>query len=224
MNPSANPDWTVDLLTRYQLAFGFLAQVFYESPRAEFVTRLGCEDYFSDWPLKAGGEDTCTGVELMRAYCAGWQEGRLADLEADFNRLFTGPGPPMAPPWESYYLSRDHLLFQEQTLAVREAYGRFGLDAPRLHREPDDSMGLELGFLAELCAAGLVALREKAGEALEEVVRGQREFLRDHLLRWAPECLRLVIAHARQDYYRGGAYLALGCLAEAAEDFGVGRP
>jgi TorA maturation chaperone TorD len=50
-----------------------------------------------------------------------------------------------------------------------------------------------------------------------EVLEAQRQFLASHLLRWAPECLRQVIECARHDFYRGGAFLGLGCLLETSD-------
>ena len=197
-----------------ELAYRFLASVFHESPAAAFINRVAAEGLFAEWPLSAAREETRTGVRLMGAFCAAWIESMLPELEADFNRLFIGPGRPLAPPWESYYLSRDHLLFQEQTLAVRQAYRRFGLEAPHINIEPDDSLSLELSFMAELCARCCAALDAGSHGAPGEILEAQRHFLATHLLRWAPQCLRLVIESARLDYYRAAAFLGLGCLVE----------
>ena len=193
-----------DLLVRHELAYRFLARVFHEQPSAAFINRLAADDLFAEWPLDDDTEDTRTGVRMMRAFCAVWDAHMLPDLESDFNRLFVGPGHPLAPPWESYYLSRDHLLFQESTLAVRQMYRRFDLETSSPGSMPDDSLGLELAFMAELYA------RRCAAPGQDEALAAQQEFLDSHVLRWAPQCLRLVIKHARLDYYRAAAHLALG--------------
>lgn len=195
-----------ELLVRHELAYRFLARVFHEQPSAAFINRLVADDLFAQWPLDDDTEDTRSGVCMMRAFCAVWDAQMLPDLESDFNRLFVGPRHPLAPPWESYYLSRDHLLFQEQTLAVRQIYRRFGLETSSPGSVPDDSLGLELAFMAELCA------RRCAAPGQDEIREAQQGFLDSHLLLWAPQCLRLVIEHSRLDYYRGAAYLALGIL------------
>ena len=196
-------------LARFAVAYRFLAKVFHLPPEAAFLRTFAEEGLMAEWPLDTAVEDTQTGLRLMEAFLAGWTESQLPELEADFNRLFVGPGRPLAPPWESYYLNADHLLFQEQTLAVRRAYREFGLEVPQTGGEPDDSLGLELTFMAELFRM-----------ALEDGARGKvlpaiRQFLSSHLLRWAPQCLRFVIEGARLDYYRAAALLALGCLIDA---------
>ncbi len=56
-----------------------------------------------------------------------------------------------------------------------------------------------------------------------ELLNAQADFLRDHLLAWAPQCLALVVAHAETDYYRGTARLALGSLAESVCLCGAAR-
>lgn len=39
-----------------------------------------------------------------------------------YTKLFIGPAKLPAPPWESVYATGEPLLFQESTLAVRDAY------------------------------------------------------------------------------------------------------
>ena len=201
--------------------YRFLAAVFHEPPTHAFMTGLAAENLIAELPLSPAREETQIGMRLMGTFCAAWNESMMADLESDFNRLFVGPGKPLAPPWESYYLSRDHLLFQEETLAVREAYRRFGLEAVSLHSEPDDSLSLELSFMAELCGRCGEALNPGPGGGQAEVLEAQRQFLASHLLRWAPQCLRQVIESARLDFYRGGAFLGLGCLLETSAVLGT---
>jgi TorA maturation chaperone TorD len=204
-----------------ELAYRFLATVFHESPAAAFISSLATQGLIAEWPLSAATKETQAGLPLMEAFCAAWIESMLPDLEADFNRLFVGPGQPLAPPWESYYLSRDHLLFQAQTLAVRKVYRQFGLEVPGIEHEPDDSLGLELYFMAVLCARRSSALKAGQDGAQIEILLAQREFLASHILAWVPQCLGQVIESARFDYYRAAAYLGLGCLIETGAALGL---
>lgn len=216
-------DWTLTLLP-FGLAYGFFGKVFYESPQADFVGRLVSEDLFGEWPIENKSADTQTGLSLLNNFSAQWNAGMLDALQSDYMRLFIGPAQPFAPPWESFYVSRDHLLFQEQTLAVRSDYLRFGLQAPRLNSEPDDHLGLEFAFMLHLCTLGQSALESGDGRALAETIEAQRCFLSTHLLRWAPTCLQQVIDKAATGYYKGAAFLARGCLLEAAKAFEVPIP
>ena len=202
-------------LVRLEIACRFLATVFHERPTATFIDALVEEGLAEEWPIGFAAAETRTGVRLMRSFCAAWNEDMLPELEDDFNRLFVGPGHPLAPPWESYYLSHDHLLFQEQTLAVRQAYRYFDLEAPQGSREPDDSLSLELFFMAELCGRCVNTFDAGPHEARGEILEALRQFAQSHILLWAPQCLQLVIEGAKLDYYRAAAFLTLGCLLEA---------
>lgn len=208
---------TAEQLTANMLAFGFLHKVFYEPPSQPFVAALVNDALFADWPIETSDKDTLTGVTLLQTFTTTWQEDQLIDLQRDFARLFVGPDRLLAPPWESVYLSHEHLLFEEQTMAVRRFYGRFNLRAPRLNSEPDDHIGLEFAFMAHLSALGLTAVNQHDTDALAEALQAQRDFLDEHLLRWAPEFCQKVISQAETPFFRGVAHLALGSLQNSAQ-------
>ncbi len=198
------------------LAYHFLGRCFYEAPRAEWLAALAGNRLFEAWPFPSRDDRTTAGLALLNAFCAGWNPAGLGALEWDFNRLFVGPGEMLAPPWESVHRSKTKLTFQEPTLQVRELYRRFGVEAPAVHREPDDHLGLELAFVATLSDQAAEASGRGDTAQLARCFDAQRDFLQDHLLAWAPACLGLVEKHADTDYYRGAARLALGSLAESA--------
>ena len=204
------------------LAYHFLGRCFYEAPRAEWLAALAGDRLFDAWPFPSRDDGTAAGLALLSAFCASWDPARLGALEWDFNRLFVGPGEMLAPPWESVHRSKTKLTFQEPTLQVRELYLRFGVEAPAVHREPDDHLGLELAFLATLSDQAAEAATGNDTAHLARCFEAQGDFLRDHLLAWAPACLALVEKHAETDYYRGAARLALGSLAESARLCGAG--
>ena len=210
-----NDDWT-EILTAEALAYTFINRAFYEKPTDEFINTLVSEKLFAQWPLPPDDEFTNAGQNILQAFSANWQAGKLNDLKKDYQQLFIGPARLPAPPWESVYLSDDRLVFEKQTTAVRQFYARYGLQAANLYKEPDDHFGLEMAFMAHLCTLGLEAIRQGEVETAQTHLNAQRDFLEEHLLLWAPDFLNRVITHAQTDYYRGVAYLALGCLAQAA--------
>ena len=210
-----NDEWA-DILTGEALAFGFMNRVFYEKPAPDFITALITEDLFADWPLPVDDQFTIRGLNDLQAFSASWEANKLSDLKKDYQQLFVGPHRLPAPPWESVYLSVEQLVFEKQTLAVRQYYARYGLQAANLYKEPDDHFGLEMGFIAHLCTLGLEAIGQGDTQVLQSHIDAQRDFLEEHLLLWAPEFLNRVKGNAQTDYYRGLAHLALGCLAGAA--------
>ena len=204
------------------LAYHFLGRCFYEAPRAEWLAAFAGDRLFEAWPFPSGDDRTAAGLALLTEFCRGWDPEQLGTLTWDFNRLFVGPGEMLATPWESVYRSKTKLTFQEPTLQVRELYERFGVRAPAIHREPDDHLGLELAFVATLSDLAARAAAAADAPQLTKCFETQKDFLRDHLLAWAPTCLGLVEKHAETAYYRGAALLGLGSLAESARLCGAG--
>lgn len=82
-------------------------------------------------------------------------------------------GKVLAPPWGSVYMSEERLVFQKETLEVRNWYREFGLAAENLYREPDDHIALELGFLAHLAKLEYEALKAKDVIRYQEIRQAQ---------------------------------------------------
>lgn len=193
------------------LAYGFFSKVFQEKPDDEFLRTLAAEDLFAHWPFAAPDEQTREGLLLLRRFVQRWDNDCLPDLIQDYHQLFVGP-TIKAIPWESAWLSREHLLFEEQTMEVRALYRAFGLQTPLLGIEPDDHLGLEFAFMMHLFVQSLALYESGQEEALLEVKDAQHEFYTKHMMAWIPDCLNMVISEAKSDYYKGMAKLCLGCL------------
>lgn len=84
------------------------------------------------------------------ANCSRADHNEYLLMAYEFNRLFVGPAAPVAPPYESIFLSPDHLLMGEQTLAVRKIYLQENLQSEGQGHEPDDFIATELEFAAYL--------------------------------------------------------------------------
>ena len=131
--------------------------------------------------------------EVLQAFMQAMPEFGPVDAEAveqDYLRLFVGLGTPLAPPWESAWASDARLLFQRETLDVRYWYRSAGLEVARLHREPDDHIGLQLEFV------GLLLERDEEGDR-----QTAAEFAREHPLAWAERWVQAVRDNARDAFY-----------------------
>lgn len=196
--------WTV-----FSTAYGL-------EPVASFVAALRSPEQLAEWPY----DDPLTagGIRLLersgRRAAEGDEGEALPALVADHRRLFVGPRPLLAAPWESVHRSREGLVFDVQTLQVREAYRRFGLQSPLLNKEPDDHIALEAAFVATLALRALDALEEGRDAEAERCVSGIREFQAEHLDAWVPDLLARIDEHAETDYHRGIARLTEGALAQ----------
>ena len=129
----------------------------------------------------------CEGGQLAAAYCTLrdlTQElpplHSQDELEFAFNRLFVGPKAPVAPPYASAYLDRQHSVMGEVTLGVRETYHALGLASAVEGVVPDDHLALELDALLAMGRA----CRTNSSPEMEEL---RRRFLEEHVLRWLPE-------------------------------------
>lgn len=203
-------------LEGYQLVFDYLGQVYLHHPDSRFIGGLASQDLFDHWPLAAADGSGKEGLALLRQVTDQWQSTQISRLEEDYTRLFIGLEQTLAPPYESVYLSPDHIMFEKQTLAVRRFYERFGLQAQKMGTEPDDHIGLELSFLAHLCRLASAASEANTAPSAEEIRETLGTFLNDHLLLWYTQFTQRVIRHARTDYYRGNAHLTRSCIESLA--------
>ncbi len=168
-------------------------------------------DMLAAWPLPPT-EPTGRGLAAWRRSANAAEDER--EVRRDHRRLFVGPGPLLAPPYESVHRSVDRLVFEEQTRQVRSVYAHHGLTAPRLDRDPDDHIGLELDLLATLSLRAMDALDSGDAEVVAELQAAQRAFLTDHLLRWAPGLMATIEEQADTDFYRGVGALGAGLVQE----------
>jgi TorA maturation chaperone TorD len=210
------------------LFLGLLGKAFYNEPDRRWLDELIAEQVFAEAPFGAEQPEIVRGLEILQewtmSHADGLSEENFAELKMDYIRLFIGLDTLPTAPWESVYFGRERLVFQEQTVQVREWFARFGLQAERLNREPDDHIGLELIFVAHLATLALNSLELNDHDLVEKYLQAQREFLFEHLLRWGPAWTRLVKEHAGTDFYRGLAHLTHGALLAAAEKLQVELP
>lgn len=229
MQNTITPTLDVETLTGEALSLAFLGKALYTEPEREWLQTLITEQVFVDAPFGVDQAETKQGLELLQVWSTTHQKGILDqdffDLKQDYTRLFIGLDAVMpVPPWESVYLSRDHMVFQEETRQVREWYFRFNLSPEKLNKEPDDHIALELIFLSRLAQLSLTALEQNDQQAFQSYGQAQADFLTAHLLRWGLVWCRRMEEHARTDFYRGLGYLTHGSLLELAAVLNVQFP
>ena len=203
-----------EVLDRYAAACAFLSRLFLEPVDEPLISALRDGPLLADWPTDAD-EETLRGLQALAAGMAT----PLDVLLVDHRDLFEGPDHVLACPYESVYLSEEHLTFEQQTLAVRAFYHRFGVEAPSLCKEPDDHIGLELSFISHLCTLGLDAIDASQADAETAMIASVGDFLDQHLLRWVDGCLDRVLANASTDFYRGVGHLTRGTVRQLEATF-----
>lgn len=124
-------------------------------------------------------DDSQEGACIWGRVLESVKEVDLLRLNREYTKLFIGPGSLPAPPWESVYVTGEPLLFQESTLAVRDAYRRSGFVSAGYPREADDHVAIELDFMATLASKTCDTVAGDRG-----VLEAQLAFLEEHLLAW----------------------------------------
>lgn len=222
-----NLDLTVQL-TGEKLLFSLLGKILYSEIDKKWLQTLIDENLFAESPFAESQSEVQIGLDLLqnwsRENASGISDSSILDLRADYTRLFVGVGIVLAPMWESVYFNDGRMTFQEETLQVRNWFKRFKLESEKLYQEPDDHLGLELTFVAYLAQLGLQALEQNDAKLVQEALDAQRDFLNEHLLRWAFKWAKLVNEYSKTNFYRGISHLLSGALTEAANLVGAKLP
>lgn len=226
-----------------EVCFAVASQLLYVEPTVEGVAQQAAARQFANAPFGEGNPFAKRGLELMNAWCdtaltdanvsgdgeeaeravaVSWSfQEEVAGLRREWLRLFAGVGEPQASCLESYYVEPNSHMFGKNTLAVREAYRAHGLQIEKLYSEPDDHLGLMLGFMAHLIGEELDVRAAGDESAAEAVVRDQDDFLTEHMLPWLATWRYLVEKHAASDYFRGVGDFVFGLCTCYAERFGI---
>lgn len=216
-DPGTVLNWT-DILMGEALICGLLSKALYIYPDKAWLQSLIDGDVFAEAPFGSGQADIDAGLALLQGWSAEntdqLSQAAFDAVEADYMHLFVGPGKLLAPPWESVYSNRERVLFQKETLQVRNWYRRFDLQIEHLYNQPDDHIGIEFSFLAHLAQLSLQAFEAGDQPRFEKVLNAQREFIRTHLSRWVPRWSADVVANARTPFFTGLAQVAIGVLKE----------
>ncbi|MRJ02678.1 MAG: dehydrogenase [Epsilonproteobacteria bacterium] len=122
-------------------------------------------------------------------------------------------------PYESFYRRDDGMIESGGANPVVQIYNNFGfrVDLDRARVVSPDHIGVELEFMKLLTQAHEKAEAHGDREAVRALAREEREFLRNHLLQFAPLYLINVAEQARTPFYRDGAKLTLEFLLEDYE-------
>jgi TorA maturation chaperone TorD len=142
----------------------------------------------------------------------------VANAAAAYTRLFVGPGPTQASPWESVYRSVDATLFSPDTLSVRRDYVEAGFIPSAYPQVADDHIGLELDFMQRLAQEALNAYSLSAassgGDAsgYSAFLRRSADFLDAHLLTWVEAFSQQIHQAAPDSFYQRASALLVGWL------------
>ncbi|EHQ90617.1 TorD/DmsD family molecular chaperone [Desulfosporosinus youngiae] len=203
------------LLETRVFAYDFLRRTFLVEPSQDYLRSLSENQLVSAFPFQEEDPELAEGTAKVQDYL-NTQDVLSAEgydrLHWDYTRLFIGPYSLPAPPWESAYLNKDKLLFQEETRRVRLAYLKYGFLPKHYQQEADDHLGLELDFMYQL--ANLTVEKAVVGDldGFKELLQDQADFLEQHLLLWVPAFAKNVRLSANTGFYQGMARMLQGFI------------
>ena len=178
-----------------------LGALFYMPPDspgvAPILASLRERKLIEDWPF--GASATLRGLSEGFALAVAGAPA-MAEMTAEYQRLFIGPDALEAPPWGSVYLEEDGTLFGASTQALRNFLVAQGVVLNTGVHEPEDHIGLLLWAAAWLA------------ERKQEVAL--RNLLEEHFFSWSGIYLRTLQEAARHPFYEALAVLAAVTLPE----------
>jgi len=128
-------------------------------------------------------------------------------LNVDFTNLFL----LHLVPYESFYMREDQMMETGGENPVQQLYNEFDfrveLDTARVMA--GDHIGVELEFMFKLCEAEYKALQDGALDVAKQIADIEYDFLKEHLVEWAPMFLLNVKSEAGTPFYFDAADLAL---------------
>lgn len=147
----------------------------------------------------------------------------LRDLRVEHARLFTGPGRPDVPIFESEYVDPGDgvagRLDGPSTVRVRRWYRSAGLERATSHRDLPDHVATELEFLHLLARREAEARQEGRIQDAHQLRRDTDRFLREHPAKWMPAfCRATLAAHPHPFYGALAGLLAIHLATELGEN------
>ncbi|MDQ0155412.1 TorD/DmsD family molecular chaperone [Robertmurraya andreesenii] len=198
-----------DLLFAREYAYDILRRFFIEEPSQEYIKIFRLQNMAEMFPFKEDSQEIQNGINEIKEYFERFDvvhnQSHFDDLHWDYTRMMVGPFELPAPPWESVYVQKEPILFQQCTIDVRNKYKHFGFEIAERHVEADDHIGLELDFLYHLNKLCLQSIEEGNIKEVTYLLAEQKQFMDNHLLVFVPEFSKKIIENADTQFYKGMA-------------------
>jgi TorA maturation chaperone TorD len=199
-----------NILKGYNMLLYFAGTMIMFDPSQECIHDFWTQGILKNLPVSSHNPRFIKAAAQLHQ-SVGDQNSSVVKMKEDYFALFTGTGNPVAPPYESVYRSKDHLMFDKQTTEVREFYKSYGWESKFKGNIPDDHLSIELLFLTLMV--------EKYIEFDDEICNSEmrneiRRFINQHLLTWIPEWNEHVQQHANTLSYKGIGTLIQACIED----------
>lgn len=205
----------LEVLKARAFALDILRRIFIEEPKIDFLKMIAANDFLDIFPFQEDDKKINEAIKEIKNFL---NDDFLQSKEAfealhwDYTKLMVGPFELPAPPWESSYVRKDKLLFQQTTKEVEKFYQKFGLQIAENQLEASDHIGLELDFIFHLNQLVIEEL-EKDNTLNVHLLGEQQRFYKLHLKRFYADFSKNVYKHSTTPFYKGFASVLNGYLA-----------
>jgi len=205
------------LASARQSAYAFLSLAFTEPPSANVLDSIRHEDFLGSASVLFGADTAAPLCEYARS--AEDEAELLHQARREFMKLLKVPGAHYISPYESVYRdTRDvagksvkGLLMGQSTVDVQKWYRLAALDLSGDIKEVPDHIGVELNYLAHLCAKERQFASQGDEPKLTRAWEMERDFLAAHVVRW--------IGLLRDKFYEKSKHLYFRAIADMAIEF-----
>lgn len=209
--------------------YALFAFIFLQSPDRTFAKNIlslnlnkeECRVYEDD-------RDMACGVNLIQNYIKlnsllSWDQVQteLAVDKISLVKDLTGK-TTIKPPYEFIYTNRSPHEVRRDLVSYFEEAG-IVINGDILNSP--DYIGIELNFMAKLCADEVLALsQDHSLDTIFECViirLLQKEFLQYHISNWVPSFAQELINNATTDFFKGVGFLLKGFIHQECNSFGL---
>lgn len=186
--------------------YKLLSRVFIREVDVEFLRQLKTPCFYES--LKNAG------IDFGDKFISQNEMELLEDLAVEYARLFlTGYNVAL---YESVYTDPSNRLYGDSTVNIAHFYQKCGLMIVNKTLIPDH-IGLELELMSYLKEKESIS-RQNGNKDTTKWIEWQKEFISQHLGKWAKEFFRQVEAVAEHPFYREMAKLGSQFMQEETKD------
>jgi putative dimethyl sulfoxide reductase chaperone len=202
-----------NLLKAYSMLLYFSGSMLMFEPVEECITEFWRNGILKKLPVTSKNPRFMKAAAVLYSSCDD-PATCIKALKDDYLSLFTGAGTMLAPPYESIFLSDEHLMFDKQTHEVRKFYNDYGWRSRFEGKVPDDHLGTEILFI-NLMVDKYMALDDPA--CRREMRNEMQRFIERHPLKWIGLWQAEVDRHSTTKCFKGISLLLYASLEDMVD-------
>jgi putative dimethyl sulfoxide reductase chaperone len=203
-------DQNHNLLKAYNLILYFAGSMVMYEPTEECIVDFWQHGILKKLPVSSSNPNFAKAAAQLHESCSD-KSLCLRTLREDYLRLFSERDIPLAPPYESDYISEKLTETEKNGSSVTDFYNSYGWVSKFKGKIKDDHLGIELLFLTLLVDKYLVLDDEAClGEMRGEI----RRFIDLHIFSWIRSWNKKMQEYSDTLCYKGIATLIYACIED----------